>query len=388
MNNFGFIEPGLIKTGAHTQREIWGQPGLWQKIYEQTAKEKGSLELFLKDITQNDDLHIVLTGAGSSAYIGLSLIGAFTRNFKKHTSAIATTDLVTHPYDFLNPDIPVLLISFARSGNSPESVAAVRIADQTCSTIYHLIITCDPQGKLANYDTKSPKYTFILPAEANDKSLAMTGSYSGMLLAGLLIARINDIEGLRPQVQTLRNYAGKLLEQAPAFRHIAEMTFERVVFLGSGPLFGTATESHLKVQELTDGKVIGKNDTFLGFRHGPKAVIDHKTLVFLLFSNRKYVLEYEMDLLNELRSQDSSLYISGLVETTTLKSDPDQLFVLSDKGSHLDEEFLPVCYILPAQMIGYFKSLHLGLNPDNPSTNGAISRVVKGVVIYPFTNTK
>ena len=95
-----------------------------------------------------------------------------------------------------------------------------------------------------------------------------------------------------------------------------------------------------------------------------------------------------MDLLNELRSQDSSLYISGLVETTTLKSDPDQLFVLSDKGSHLDEEFLPVCYILPAQMIGYFKSLHLGLNPDNPSTNGAISRVVKGVVIYPFTNTK
>lgn len=377
-----------MKGGVHTEREIWGQPDLWQKVYEKALKEKDSLLAFLKKATSNGDLNIVLTGAGSSAFIGLSLIGTFKRNLKKQTTAVATTDLVTHPLDFLDPETPVLLISFARSGNSPESVAAVRIADQVCSTVYHLIITCDPEGDLAKYNTKFPQYNFILPAEANDKSLAMTGSYSGMLFAGLLIARISEIERLETQVQTLQKYARKLLDNAQYFRQIAEMKFERAVFLGSGPLFGTATESHLKVQELTDGNVICKNDSFLGFRHGPKVVIDKKTLVFLLFSNQEYVKSYELDLYNELKAGESPLLIAGLIETGSISANPDKVFVLSETGVRLDEDFLPVCSILPAQMIGFFKSLHLGLNPDSPSASGAISRVVKGVVIYPYSITQ
>lgn len=386
MNNLGFIKPGLLKSGVHTEREIWGQPDLWLKVYDQAVNEKSTILSFLNKATSNEELTIVLTGAGSSAFIGLSLIGTYKRNLKKQTTAVATTDLVTHPLDFLNPDIPVLLISFARSGNSPESVAAVKMADQICSTISHLIITCDPQGELANYKTKSPKYIFVLPGEANDKSLAMTGSYSGMLLAGLLIARINEIDSLKMQVQTLQKYGLKLLNKASEFRQIAEKDFARAVFLGSGPLFGTATESHLKVQELTDGKVICKNDTFLGFRHGPKVVIDRETLVFLLFTNLDYVRDYELDLLNELRAGERPLFISGLMETAALKTGLDDFFILSDTGNHLDEEFLAVCYVLPAQMIGFFKSLQLGLDPDSPSASGAISRVVKGVVIYPYSN--
>ena len=386
MNNLGFIEHSLLKSGVHTETEIWGQPDLWLKVYEKAVNEKDSLSSFVKNATLNNDLEVILTGAGSSAYIGLSLIGTFKRNLNRHTTAVATTDLVTHPYDFLNPEHPVLLISFARSGNSPESVAAVRIADQVCSNVFHLIITCDPEGDLANYITNSPKHIFILPSEANDKSLAMTGSYSGMLLAGLLIARIKEIEALKIQIETLQAYGRELLAKKSDFKQIAELGFERAVFLGSGPLFGTATESHLKLQELTDGNVICKNDSFLGFRHGPKVVINHKTLVFLLFSNQHYVQEYELDLFNELKEGQSPLYITGLIESGTLKADLNKLFILSETGARLDEEFMPVCFILPAQMIGYFKSLQLGLNPDNPSASGAISRVVKGVVIYPYPN--
>jgi len=386
MNNSEFTEKRLNKGGVHTKREIWGQPDLWQKIYEKILYEKASLVSFLEDATANENLNIILTGAGSSAFIGLSLIGAFKRNLQKHTSAVSTTDLVTHPNDYFYTDVPVLLISFARSGNSPESVAAAILADKICSKVYHLIITCDTEGELAKYKTNSQKYTFILPADANDKSLAMTGSYTGMLLAGLLVARINEIEKLKVQVTTLSEYALKLLEHSAAFREIAEMNFDRAVFLGSGPLYGTATESHLKLQELTDGKVICKKDSFLGFRHGPKVVIDQKTLVFLLFSNKAEVLPYETDLLNELSAGPKPLYMAGLTESGTFKVKPDKLFVLSETGVKLDEEFLPVCFILPAQMIGFYKSLYQGLDPDMPSKSGSISRVVKGVVIYPYIN--
>ncbi len=384
MNNSEFTEQHLTKGGVHTEREIWGQPDLWQKVYEQTLLEREKLVLFLDQATANKDISIVLTGAGTSAFIGLSLIGSFIRHFKKHTTAVSTTDLVTHPLDYMNSDVPVLLISFARSGNSPESVAAALVVDQVCPKVYHLIITCDSTGALANLSTKSAKYIFVLPDEANDKSLAMTGSYSGMLLTGLIIARINEINELKSQISILKQYGRILLSQAEAFRQIAEMNFDRAVFLGSGPLYGTATESHLKVQELTDGKVICKNDTCLGFRHGPKAVINSGTLVFLLFSNQPYVLQYEIDLLNELLAGQKPLYIAGLIETENPKVRPDKIFILSESENKLDEEFLPVCSVLPAQMIGFYKSLHLGLNPDMPSISGSISRVVKGVVIYPY----
>ncbi len=375
-----------MKDKTCTEKEIWDQPFLWQEIFAQVLLEKQSIISFLNRAVLNDNLNVILTGAGTSAFIGLSLTGIYYRELQKHVTAVSTTDMVTHPLDYLNPNIPLLLISFARSGNSPESVAAVKIADQVCSKVYHLIITCDATGDLAKYDTKSPKYVFILPDKANDKSLAMTSSYSGMLLTGLLIARVNEIESLSLQVAVLIRYGQKLLAQSELFRKIAEMSFERVVFLGSGPLLGTATESHLKLQELTDGKIICKKDSFLGFRHGPKAVINSKTLVFMLFSNQEYVRQYETDLIESLNDGQRPLYTVGLIECNTLKNSLDQVFDLSDNDNQLDEEFLSVCFILPAQMIGLFKSIQFGLNPDSPSLSGAINRVVQGVVIYPYKN--
>ena len=384
MDALELAEQKITKYGAYTESEIWGQPDLWYKVYEKAVDESQALGSFLEVAISNTNLNIVLTGAGSSAFIGLSLVGSYNRHLKKLTTAVSTTDLVTHPLDFISSDVPLLLISFARSGNSPESVAATVIADQICSKVYHLIITCDSTGSLAKIETKSSKYVFVLPIEANDKSLAMTGSYSGMLLTGLLIARLNTIRELKTQINILHIYAKKLLNQADAFRKIAELNFERAVFLGSGPLNGTATESHLKVQELTDGRIICKKDSYLGFRHGPKVVINPNTLVFLLFSNQTYVFDYESDLLNEIIAGQKPLYIAGLIESDSLKVQPDKLFVLSDDGNKLDEDFLPVCFILPAQMIGYYKSLQMGLDPDKPSASGAISRVVKGVTIYPY----
>jgi tagatose-6-phosphate ketose/aldose isomerase len=226
----------------------------------------------------------------------------------------------------------------------------------------------------------------VLPPEANDQSLAMTSSYSGMLLAGLLIARLSEIDYLSGQMGTLNTYAKKLRDHyANDLRQMASLDFHRAVFLGSGPLYGTATESHLKLQELTDGKIICKNDTFLGFRHGPRAVIDPKTLIFYLFSNQSYVSHYEHDLADSIKMNSKALYEAGLMETGNRQRHLDKEFVLTDNGSQLEEDFMPVCSIIPAQMLGFFKSLELGLFPDSPSMSGAISRVVKGVVIYPFS---
>lgn len=373
---------------SHTAREISHQPELWQEIWKDINREHHRIKGFLADAL-SDVKQIILTGAGSSAFIGLSLSGAFQRSTGVVSDAIPTTDLVSHPRNYFHPDIPILLISFARSGNSPESVAALALANEICGCCWHLVITCNSEGNLARYaqEKSERSMVFVLPEEANDQSLAMTSSYTGMLLAGLLMSGLPDLEENRLMVDTLAKYGRKMIDYYSLdIRTIAGLDFKRAVFLGSGPLKGTARESHLKVQELTDGKIICKNDTFLGFRHGPKVVVDETTLVVYLFSNSEYAHKYEGDLLRSMKKGNRPLLEVGVMEKAAPDIQLDYSFAFSEDGVQLKEEFLSVCSVLPGQLLGFYKSLQLGLNPDAPSSTGAIARVVEGVQIYTLND--
>ncbi len=383
MTYLNIDETELIGAKAiDTAREIAGQPELWVAIYNQVISERVEIKDFLDEISKDVE-KIVLTGAGTSAYIGYSLEGALQRKKEITTISVATTHLVSHPQDYFEPTVPTLMVSFARSGNSPESVASVDLADKYCENCYHLIITCNPDGSLAKHSFKNTSYVFVLPEEANDKSLAMTGSYSGMLLSVLLMNDIDNIEFQKSTIDKLKQYGNTVLTKyLETIKEVASLPFERTVFLGSGPQYGTAMESHLKLQELSDGQVICKNDSYLGFRHGPKAVVNEKTLLVYYFSNRKDVFLYEKDLVEAMDEGKKPLFQIGISETSLYNLDLDKSIVLSEGDKAIDEAYLSVCNILVGQLLGFFKSLDLGLNPDSPSLSGAISRVVKGVTIY------
>ena len=309
--------------------------------------------------------------------------GAFQKNTGITTVSIPTTHLVTHPADYLQADVPTLIISFARSGNSPESVATAKLADAFCNECFHLVITCDGEGQLAKYKSKNSKYNFILPPETNDKSVAMTSSYTSMLLAGLLFARREQTDTLKEQVDYLvKSGRNIIVNYCDKLQEIAKLNFERAVFIGSGPLYGTAKESHLKLQEMTDGQIICLNDSFLGSRHGPKAVIDEKTIVIFIFSNDDYVRKYEKDLVKSIQKEKKAMMLVGVADNPVSEINLDAEIYYSETGKQIEEEFLSVCSVLPAQILGFFKSLELGLKPDNPSVSGAVTRVVEGVVIY------
>ncbi|MBN2347976.1 MAG: SIS domain-containing protein [Bacteroidales bacterium] len=372
------------KGAVNTAKEISQQPELWLSVLNELDEKRKEIKDFI-DMAYGQVNKIILTGAGTSAFIGLSLKGVFFRRSGIATEAIATTDLVSHPMDYLKHDDKILLISFARSGNSPESIAVVNLADNICESCFHLIITCDAQGILAEYNGKNKNYIFVLPSETNDQSLAMTSSYSSMLLSALIIAELNDFENVKDHVVQISEYGEYILNNYTAdLKSVSLIDFKRAVFLGSGPLLGTVIESQLKLQELTDGKIICKADTYLGFRHGPKAVVDNTTLVVFLFSNEEYVNKYEKDLLKNMTNGHRAIYQIGISESKKIDSNFDLKIAMPTKNRHVPEEFLSVCFILPAQILAFFKSLNEGLQPDNPSKSGAISRVVQGVKIYPF----
>ena len=384
MSLLTFNEKFLEKKGAMlTAKEIAGQPQLWRYVVNCFYHAENKINNFLQAAYSEAD-NILLTGAGTSAFIGLSLCGAFFRHTNIITKPIATTDIVSHPHDFFNEQHTPLIISFARSGNSPESVAALELADKLSKKCFHLIITCDENGELAKYNSRNPTCVFVLPGEANDKSLAMTGSYSSMLLTGLMVAYIQQPEKIQQQLDLLTQAAANILSHSSLLKFIAEKNFKRAMFLGCGSLFGTAMEAALKLQELTDGRIICKTDTYLGLRHGPKAVIDGKTLVVYFFSNDNYANRYEQDLVQAMKTGNNAMFQLGVSEKYEAADDLDEQINFGINGENIDEDFLPVCSIVAGQLLGFYKSLQLGLSPDEPSVNGSISRVVQGVHIYPL----
>ena len=383
-SNKASLDIDLESNTQHTDAEIQRQPYTWKKVLAYIKREEKKIDEFLTNILSINSLNIILSGAGSSAFIGDAVALTWQKETGVPTQAIPTTDLVTHFEKKVETSEPLLLVSFARSGNSPESTATIERANELCEQVYHLIITCNKGGKLAQMNSRDNNYVFLLPAEAEDQSLAMTNSFTSMALAATVIPMLKSksFESLSEQINLLASYGENIIQKYNSLLYqVAELDFERIIFLGSGPSWGIAKESHLKVQELTNGQVIGKYDSFLGFRHGPKAIINSKTLLVYLLSNNENTRRYEKDLIDQISQHNIKLKTFSLSETELKNSGIDFSIALS-KSNELWESFWAILCTLPAQIIGFYKSLMIGLNPDAPSPDGTISRVVEGVTIY------
>jgi tagatose-6-phosphate ketose/aldose isomerase len=339
-------------------------------------------------------MRIILTGAGSSSFVGECAAPALARKSGLRVAAVATTDLVASPESWLLRKVPTLLVSFARSGNSPESVAAVTLAAQCVQECHHLIFTCNVEGALYRLGRTIPNtHVVLLPEETNDRGFAMTSSFSAMLLATALTFDLIAAEA--HGLAQLPRWAEDVLTGAlPLIQSLVREGFERVVYLGSNALKGLAREAALKTLELSDGRVVAISDTPLGFRHGPKTIVNRKTLVVLFLCNDPHTRRYDVDLLNELRSDG----VAGRVLALTAQPDQcaagiatplgevaagaDQL-VLRDAAGASD---LALCfpYVVFAQSLAFMYSLTLGLRPDVPNASGIVNRVVQGVSIYPL----
>ncbi|MNO87274.1 putative tagatose-6-phosphate ketose/aldose isomerase [compost metagenome] len=312
-------------TGTWTEKEIRQQPECWSRSLNHIDNIRQTLDQFLSPLLQKDDLRIVLTGAGTSAFIGDIIAPWLSRHTGKNFSAIPTTDLVTNPMDYLSPAHPLLLVSFARSGNSPESVAAVELANQFVPECYHLSITCNEAGSLYKNAVDSDNaFALLMPAETHDRGFAMTSSITTMMASCLAVFAQDTINS--NTFQDVADRCQSILSSLSDFSQgvFGEKPWKRIVYLGSGGLQAAARESALKVLELTAGKVVAFYDS----QNGPH---------ILLPASRTF----------------------------------------------LDVE-LAFCFLIYAQVFALTQSINVGNTPDTPSASGTVNRVVQGVVIHPW----
>ncbi|MEI3521529.1 MAG: SIS domain-containing protein [Anaerosacchariphilus sp.] len=390
MTIFNVTDEKMKETSStFTLTEIHQQPSTWRKTCAQIKACKDELQKFIDQVVKQEDFDIVLTGAGTSEFVGNSLYQALNQKYNYKVKSFGTTDSVPSPECFLSATKPTILVSFGRSGNSPESLGAVENAEAVCKNLYHLFVTCNHEGtlsKLAN--DRHNCFAINLTPETHDQSFAMTSSFSNMYLATYLAFNLDRLDEICEAVEKIAAAGEVFLDKnwTVAQTIVDEFDFNRIVYLGTASLKGVSQESALKMLELTAGKVATMFDTPLGFRHGPKSIIDDRTLTVVYLSDNEYQRQYEIDLLKEMGPQRKKNRIVAVMNTPceAVKGLVDYT-VEMNIGQSLENVLLGFNYITFAQTLAVLKSLSLGITPDNPCPTGEVNRVVKGVTLYPYT---
>lgn len=383
-----YTKEELLELGAEiTTREIYQQPDVWKEAFEAYQAKCEEIAAFLQDIADRHDyIKVILTGAGTSAYVGDTLVPYFKEVYderKWNFNAIATTDIVANPETYLKKDVATVLVSFARSGNSPESVATVDLAKALVDDLYQVTITCAADGKLALQAHGDDRNLLLLqPAASNDAGFAMTSSFTSMLLTALLVFDPTEFAVKAQRFEVVSRLVRKVLDNAKDVKELVDLDFNRVIYLGAGPFFGLAHEAQLKILELTAGQVATMYESPVGFRHGPKSLINEDTVVLVFGTTTDYTRKYDLDLVREVAGDH-------IARRVVLLS--DQAFGLENVkevalgcGGVLNDIYRVFPYIVYAQLFALLTSLKVENKPDTPSPTGTVNRVVQGVIIHEY----
>jgi tagatose-6-phosphate ketose/aldose isomerase len=375
---------------VHTPQEIIQQPDTWGRTYENLSQLAPHLETFLKGAGVFNDVQsrpsVFLIGAGTSDYIGKTVAPLLRRRWQCEVRAVPSTDLLTCVDDHVVRGKSYLWISFSRSGDSSEGVAVLDAALKQRPEIHHLIVSCNRAGRMARMVSERGNICqVILDDEVNDRGLAMTSSFSNMVVAGHCLAHIQDLTAYGATLRALIEAARRFLPAAAEFadRAVAD-GFRKICFLGTGALHGVAVESALKVLELTAGRIVSFSETFLGVRHGPLSAIDQETLVVGFVAGETGRRSYELDLLQELREKKLAKSIVVIAPKISLNDEKimRKIGAVPPLELAVADCYRPPVDVFIGQLLGLFASIKLGLKPDTPSPGGAISRVVSRVRIY------
>lgn len=359
----------------HTLREICQQPWTWLRTCDRMLASRDELARDLKGIQC-----LVLTGSGSSEYAGECIRLPLQNELRICTESISGGTLVMYGGKALPKGRPGMLISLARSGESPESRGVVALLMEMEPEFRHLVITCNEQGSLAtSWRDHSKVQVITLPSETNDKSLVMTSSFTNLLLAARFMGMLERPGEYQKLCERLSDITRDLIRSNfDALAKIAASGFRRAVFLGSGPRFAASREAALKMLEMTAGRVATLCETFLGFRHGPMSYVQNDTLVVCCLSCDPTLRAYELDLLRELDRKKLGLLrvIVGEDIPSSVVRKGDEVIECPGLANVYDEDS-PTTYIVVAQLLAFFRCMKEGLSPDSPSQDGVISRVVE-----------
>ena len=335
---------------ALTLKEILRQPESWQQAIEITGAQAPDIRNQLLEAGPDSYL---FTGCGSSYYLSIAAAGFFQEVTGLPARAVPASELILSAGTHVPKGRKVALFAFSRSGETTETVVALR-RHQEEGRGPSVGITCRDTCAMAGLGS----FTISLPA-ADDQSVVMTSSFTTMLLASLLIAA--DLSGDHAAISQLAGLPGVLRSQLEGQMGFGQRmgrddSLKRFIFLGLGPFYGLACEAMLKLKEMT--QVPSEAYSPLDFRHGPISVVEPGTTAVLLGTDR--AMTQELQVLADIRKLGGGTSVLGG------QVDPSMADHTYSVGNGLTEVARALLYMPILQATAYYRALLLGRDPDRP----------------------
>jgi len=338
--------------GTHTYREIMGQFSSWEATLNGVLNQGQRLKRFLRE---GEFEEVIFTGCGSSYYLSLAAAATFQAITGVRSSALPASEIFLYPERSLVQEGGILLVAVSRSGETTETLQAVETFKERGGEKV-LAISCYEESALVKGASLS-----LVAKEAREKSVVQTGSFSSMFIIAQLIAVMAAGGGYQTELRALPAHGARVMEESHPFirRTAEEERYTRFFFLGSGGYYGLACEASLKMKEMS----LSPAEPFhsLEFRHGPKSMLSEKSLVIALLSDS--AMRYELPLLAELKGYGCQ--IVALAERGN-KEELGGVDYVIPLHSGLSELIRGLLFMPPLQLLGYYRAMAKGLNPDRP----------------------
>lgn len=337
------------QSDPHTYREILSQPKTWRATLHAAQQRADEIQAWASQAHDG----AAFIGCGSTYYLSLSSSRVWQAVMREPVQALPSSEAWLFPNQLTAGGSP-LLLAHSRSGETTETLQALEAYRQR-SPLRPLVITCIPDSQITESDP------LLLTAElADEKSVAQTRSFTGMLLASHAVAALaaGDTEHLS-QLSTLPDHLEALF---PAYIQLAERLgrderLDHFVFLGSGVNYGLACEAMLKMKEMSQSQ--SEAFHFLEYRHGPKATMTTSTLIVGLVSAQAKHQEFR--LIREAKSAGAQTLSIG-----SPGDDPSNLLdiPLPESLNDLAGGLLTLPLL---QLLAYHRAVVRGLDPDRPA---------------------
>lgn len=329
--------------------DIIGQASAW-KASIQTVDEQASeiADFFAEPIDE-----LVFTACGSPYYLGLSAARLWAEEVGSRATAAPASEIMLFPEAVLPAGGSPVLVGISRSGESTETVKAAKAFAKKFPA-RTVLFGCREDSTL----DRLADLSIVIP-EAHDDVVPQTKSFSSMYLAAQYAAAlVAGDDDLAAALRELPEELPSLLSQyEPILKRIGEADWETAVFLGGGPLYGVAAEAALKLTEMSLTHAVSYHT--LEVRHGPRSVIDDKTLVVSLGSRRGE--PHEQHVITDLL-EGSTPHILALTPDNGWKLDGVGHEI--PVGGRLPDHAVGLQYLPLLQLLAYYRAMHKGLDPD------------------------
>ena len=338
------------KPGQFTREEIASQADAWAQLIPIVTEKGDKIQQLFEGIEE-----VLLTGCGSGLNAAMSGVPILQTQTGISSREVPAAEIYLFPKSVLVPNRRTLAILLSRSGETTEVVHALDYLQE--QGIRVLGITCSGESPLAS---RSDLALVLSPVV--ERAVVTTRSVTGMILTLQLIAAIvsDDVTYL----SELESLPAVCEPQMDAFHDLGKSIGEnkdlmKYAFVGSGPFFGQAHESQLKVKEM----VLLPVDAYptLDFRHGPQSNVDPQMLITVFLSDSAQVEESKF--VRDMKSLGGIIWAICDRADDQIRENADYLLEIN---SGLRELARGVLYMPAVQYMAYYRSLSRGLNPDEP----------------------